>query len=102
MPGSHTHPHYQRLKDELRADYHNLDAGCRRFGVTATMFRTAKFVFYISTLLFAVYLIQIAGVDPVIAMAFAALLVSGPEGLETWLMKQGEIERNGSDDDSDT
>lgn len=56
------------------------------------MFRTAKFVYYIVTLSVTVYLIQYAAVDPMIAMAFAVFLISGPEGLETWLIYQGRIE----------
>lgn len=101
MPGSHT-PHFKQLKDELHANYCNLDAGCRQYGVTATMFKNGKYLFYICALAFSTYLVEYAAVEPIIVMGFLALVISGPEGLETWLMNQGKIERNGSDDDSDT
>lgn len=85
-----------KLRDEVHREYQRLDAGCRTLGVTATMFRTAKFLFYIATLLFTVYLIQYAGVEPTLAMMFAVLLISGPEGLETWLINRGQrSERDG-------
>ena len=58
------------------------------------MFRTAKYVFYMIVLAFAAYLIQYAGVEPFLAMAFAALLITGPEGLEQWLIKSGQIDTN--------
>ena len=58
------------------------------------MFRTAKYVFYMIVLAFAAYLIQYAGVEPFLAMAFAALLITGPEGLEQWLIKTGQIDTN--------
>jgi hypothetical protein len=73
-------------------DAASLDTACRnRWGVTATMFRTAKFVFYIATLVSMAFLVE-SGVDPFLAMSFAALLISGPEGLEMWLVNQGAIE----------
>ena len=55
------------------------------------MFRTAKFAFYIVALAFSGYLIEFAGVDPFWSMAFAALLITGPEGLETWLLNRGAV-----------
>lgn len=93
MSGS-THPHsgLQRLSDDARTDFENLKTGCRRLGVSATMFRTAKFLFYIATLAFSFYLIQYAAVDPFVALTFAILLISGPEGLETWLIHRGAID----------
>jgi len=62
------------------------------------MFRTAKYVFYMIVLAFAAYLIQYAMVEPFLAMAFAALLITGPEGLEQWLIKSGQIETNDGDE----
>lgn len=91
MFGSKSHtPH--RLRDEVAQEYHLLDRGCRRYGVTATMFRVFKFLFYIAVLGTTVYLIQYAGVEPVLAMMFAILLISGPEGLETWLIERGKLQ----------
>lgn len=76
-----------------------LDAGCRQHGVTALMFRTAKFLFYIVTLAVTVYLIESASVEPTLAMAFAIMLISGPEAVETWLIHQGKIVNDGSADE---
>jgi hypothetical protein len=56
------------------------------------MFRTAKFVFYMVTLVFTGYLIQYAAVDPFVAMVFAALLITGPEGAEAFLVRAGKLE----------
>ena len=95
MSGRHPRRH---VRDELLSEYHSLEAGCQRFGVTATMFRTAKYVFYMIVLAFAAYLIQYAGVEPFLAMAFAALLITGPEGLEQWLIKTGQIDTNEGDE----
>lgn len=86
----------------LRRDVSQLDRACRdRYGVSALMFRTAKFVFYISVLVSMAYLVE-SGVDPFLAMTFAALLITGPEGLEMWLVNQGklaETQRRTGDDD---
>ena len=82
----------QPVSDRLRHDAEALDRSTKRYlGVSAVMFRTAKFVFYIVTLLFSGYLIEMAGVDPFVAMSFAALLITGPEGLEAYLVRQGVI-----------
>ncbi len=88
------------LSAELSRDAARLNAGCQsRLGVTAKMFRTAKYLFYVITLLFSGYLIQYGGVEPTLAMLFAALLISGPEGLEAWLMANGApVDDSGSDD----
>ena len=86
------------LYSELEADARALDVGCQtRLGVTGTIYRTAKYVFYIATLAMTTYLIQYAGVEPFIAMAFAALLITGPEGLEAWLIKIGRLEGDPGD-----
>lgn len=90
----------RHIQRELQAEAKQLDDACRRYlGVSGAMFRTAKFVFYIATLVFSGYLIELAGVDPFLAMLFAALLIAGPEGVETMLIKQGVID--GADDNQD-
>ena len=81
----------KQLQTELRTEYRHLDAGCRRHGVTVSMFRTAKYLFNITALAFAAYLIEAAALDPIIAAGLAALLITGPEGLELWLVKQGVL-----------
>jgi len=64
------------------------------------MFRTVKYLFYMVTLGFAGYLIEAAAVDPFLAMLFAALLITGPEGAETFLVRAGQLDdRSGDDDD---
>lgn len=91
MSGRTSRP-FDRFEGHLTREYQLLDAGCRRHGVTALMFRTAKFLFYIATLVFTVYLIEFNGVDPLVATATAIMLITGPEGLETWLVHQGHID----------
>lgn len=89
MPGSTLD---SSLADDLRTDFKHLDTGCHRaLGVSGVVFRTAKFLFYISTLVFTGYLIEIADVEPFLAMLFAAALITGPEGLEAWLVRQGVL-----------
>jgi hypothetical protein len=93
------------MRDQLRTDLEHLDAGCRRHGLTVTMFRTAKYLFHVAVLLFTVYLIEIAGVEPVVATGAAVVLIAGPEGVEAWLVRQGvlaeaDAERGGATDDA--
>lgn len=87
MSGAHL-PH---VRDQLRTDLSNLDAGCRRYGLTIPMFRTAKYLFHVAVLLFTVYLIELAGVEPVVATGVAVVLIAGPEGVEAWLVRQGVL-----------
>lgn len=61
------------------------------------MFRTAKYLYYIATLCFTGYLIEVASVEPFIAMTFAALLISGPEGLEAWMVRKGHIQERSTE-----
>jgi len=60
------------------------------------MFRSFKYLYYIATLLVSTYLIQYASVEPTLAMGFAILLISGPEALETWLIRTGQIQGHAS------
>ena len=93
----------QSLQRELSDHKHRLDTACRAtWGVSAGMFRTAKFAFYIVALAFSGYLIEFAGVDPFWSMAFAALLITGPEGLETWLLNRGAIPEQKANSSEDT
>lgn len=81
------------LSHRLLRDVEALERSTQRyFGVSAIMFRSIKFVFYITTLLFSGYLIEVAGVEPFLSMLFAALVITGPEGLEVWLVQRGVIE----------
>ena len=80
------------LYRELTREKHALDRGCKQvLNASADMFRTAKYVFYVTTLGFTTYLIEAAAVDPLVAMTFAALLISGPEAVEAWLIRIGEL-----------
>jgi hypothetical protein len=44
-------------------------------------------------------LIEVAGVQPFTAMLFAAVLITGPEGVEAYLIRQGVIDGPESADD---
>lgn len=88
-----SYPYDRTLRDELHAEYRSLDNACRaRLGISAIMFRTAKFVFYISTLVFTGYLIEIVGVPWTVAVGVAVLFVTGPEGIEAYLVRQDIID----------
>lgn len=88
---------FQQLTTDLRTDAEQLDDSCRRLlGISGVMFRTVKFLFYITALVFAGYLIEIASVQPFVAMLFTAVLITGPEGVEAYLIRRGVID--GPDD----
>jgi hypothetical protein len=102
MSGRTTRPHDQ-LRSEIEHNAAALERGCRRqWGVSGVAFRTAKYLFYIATLAMTTYLVEYQAVEPIIAMTFAALLITGPEGLEAWLIRAGKMDtRDGSADSSD-
>lgn len=91
MSADRRRPFSHELHRELSNDRARLEAGCRRYGVTAKMFRTAKYLFHTTVLLFVVYLIEYAATDPLVASGIGIVLIAGPEGVETWLVRQGVI-----------
>lgn len=87
--------------DEIRTDAASLDRECRRrYGVGISVFRTAKFLFHIITLLFAVYLIEYTPLTTAVAVGVAVLLISGPEGLEAYLVRQGFLAQSATTTDT--
>jgi hypothetical protein len=87
-----THPR-DSWQAEVRKDALYLDIACRsRWNVGVTMFRTAKYLFYVAVLLFTTYLIEATPMTTFVAVAVGVLLISGPEGLELYLVRQGYIE----------
>jgi len=56
------------------------------------MFQTVKFIYKIVALLFSVYLIQYTGFETTLAVMTAVLLVTGPDGLEAYLTRQGYLD----------
>ena len=77
-----------QITRSLRRDNNQLNAACRRrWGVSAFMFRVVKFLFYIVTLAFTVYLIELVDIEPLLAIGVAVLLISGPEALELYLIR---------------
>jgi hypothetical protein len=106
MSGSSSRsPFARQLQHNLKTNLEYLDRGCRRYGVTVPMFRTAKYLFHVAVLLFTVYLIEYAAVDPMVASGIAIVLIAGPEGMESWLVRQGILaeaeqldDRNGASD----
>jgi len=66
------------------------------------MWRTAKFLFYSLAILFTVYLIEMTTVSTLVAIGVAILLINGPEGVETWLVRQDILDkRTGNSGDGD-
>jgi len=91
MPGRNQHT--PTWRDELHAQTVSLDKSCRRhLGVSIAVFRTAKFIFYMAVLAFTAYLIEFQSVEAILAMTFAALLITGPEGVEALLIRNDVIE----------
>lgn len=82
----------ERLHRDVQTEFDRLDTGCRtRLGVTAPMFRTAKFLFHTAVLVFAGYLIGFVGVPWEVAVTVSVLFIAGPEGLELYLVRQGVL-----------
>ena len=80
---------YDDITDTVQNDAKRLNMACQqRFGVSGLMFRVIKFLFYICVLAFTVSLIEIVGVNSMIAIAVAVTLISGPEGVELYLIRQ--------------
>ena len=80
----------------LRRDNNQLNAACRRrWGVSAFMFRALKFIFYIATLAFTVYLIELVELEPLLAVGVAVLLISGPEAFELYLIHADVLSEEG-------
>jgi len=92
MSGDHN-TRRPRLVAELIHEHAALDRGAKTvLNASARMFRTAKYGFYLATLGFSTYLIELADVEPLLAMTFAALLIAGPEAVESWLISVGEVQ----------
>jgi len=64
-----------------------LTAACNHHGISPTMFKFTKNLVHIGSLILAGYAIN-EGAEPFIALLFAALIISGPEILEWWLVNQ--------------
>jgi len=91
--------HKRTLSANLQRDAQSLDTECRRrFGVSGAVFRTAKFIFYIAVLAFSAFVIESTGVDATFVLFFAALLISGPEGAEAFLVRKGVVEDTRTDE----
>lgn len=83
---------------KIRRDARSLDNSTRRrLGVSAIVFKTVKFVFYIAVLMFSAFIIESTPVNATFVLLFTALLISGPEGVEMLLIHQGTV----NDPDSD-
>jgi len=94
MPGLKQDP---ALK--IRHDARALDNSCRRhWGISAIMFKTVKFIFYIAVLVFSGFLIETTTVSATLVLLFTALLISGPEGVEMLLIRQGVVDDSDSDE----
>jgi len=62
------------------------------------MFKTVKFIFYIAVLVFSGFLIETTTVSATLVLLFTALLISGPEGVEMLLIRQGVVDDSDSDE----
>ncbi|PCR89304.1 hypothetical protein [Natrinema ejinorense] len=56
------------------------------------MWRSIRYVFYIVVLGVVLYLIEYASVEPIVAMVFGTVLISGPDILEWWLVREDYVE----------
>jgi len=93
--------HIQHFTAELQTYRSQLDAGTRKcLGVSGRMYRALDRLFNILVLAVTVYFVQYTEVAPVLAMAFAVVLIAGAEGLQSFLIDTAEVDRretNGSE-----
>lgn len=76
---------------EIRAYRERIDCGVRdRLGIDGSMYRAIDRLFNILALAVTVYLIEEASVDPILAMAFAVLLIGGAEAFERLMLVAGD------------
>jgi len=98
-----TKPPYPTGRGPLQAARRHaqrLDTKCRqRWGVTFAVFRSLKLVYQILAIALVMLLVE-NGLAPTYGAATALVLISGPEALETWLVRQGHLpERTGGGGD---
>ena len=94
----HTHTH---LTAELRTYRSQLDAGAREcLGVSGRVYRALDRLFNILVLAVTVYFVQYTDAEPILAMAFAVVLIAGAEGLQSFLLDATDSPRpsDGGDD----
>lgn len=83
------------LTTEIREYRSQLDAGCQRVaGVSGAMYRALDRLFNIMVLAVTVYFVQYTDVAPVLAMAFAVLLIAGAESLQHFMLSAGQLQQN--------
>jgi len=68
-----------------------------RWNLGIPMFRAIKSVFHLGVLAFSTYLLETASVSPTLVMAFATVLIAGPEGVEAILARADRIKNQGRD-----
>jgi len=89
----------QNVSRDLYRDVQSLNRSCRRrWGVNAIVFKTVKFVFYIAVLAFSAFVIESTPANATFVMLFATLLITGPEGVEMLLIRQGVANDPDNDD----
>jgi len=81
------------VKRDIRAYNRQVEHACRtHLGVGIVTWRSFKYVFYITTLGLTLYLLEYQDVEPVLAMVFSAVLISGPDILEWWLVREDYVD----------
>ena len=102
MP-ARTHPLLAVFAASYQAELVALDRGARKrfgFGVTPRMYRLAELVWNVLALAATVWFVG-AGVEPVYALAFGALLIGGEKALQTYLVGVGIADQENFDAESD-
>jgi hypothetical protein len=83
---------YQDWLSGARRYNTELHRACKtQLGVSLRMFKFTKNIVHLGSLILAGYAIN-EGAEPFIALLFAALIISGPEILEWWLVNQDYTE----------
>ena len=101
-------PYVERFYLDVQRHEACLDYGARQLlGIGGNMYRALDSIYKIATLAVMVYLIEYTAIGSVTAVAFAALLITGAEGLERLLLAvanehtQIVVERKGEPGDDD-
>jgi len=84
---------HSNLRDSLRKHNHRVDHACHaKLGIGIVTWRSIKYVFQICVLGFTLYLLEYQTVEPILAMIFVGVLISGPDIFEWWLVREDYVE----------
>lgn len=90
------------LTTEIREYRSQLDAACQqKWGVSGGVYRTFDRLYNMLVIIFTGYVMEFQGVEPIIAMGFAVILIAGWEGFTEYLLQAGNQSHAPSEADAE-